>query len=546
MPEKSLPVQPNLEQYKKQAKTLLHSHAQATPESLERIARNHPRFHHHGAEAIRSARFQLADAQLVIAREHGFESWPKFVKHIETLLLTRAIGALEDPVAAFIQAACVPLAEGHSSGTLDEAELILANYPEVTDSNIYSAAAAANETAVRAIVARDPSSATAKGGPRNWDALTYLCFSRYLRLDRSRSGAFVGTARALLDAGANANTGWIEMIDHPNPRPILEAAIYGAAGIAQHAELTRLLLECGADPNDEETPYHVAETRDNKVLEILLASGKLNDRSMSTLLIRKCDWHDPDGLRLVLEHGADPNAITVWGVGPLHQAVRRDNSIGMIECLLDHGADPSLPNRDGKTPITIAAQRGRAAALDVFEQRRGTALELTGADALLAACARDQKGAIEAILASAPDLGAILSGPQAGTALAEFAGNGNVAGVQNLLDLGVPSGAIYREGDGYFGIAKMSTALHVAAWRAWPQVVKELILRGAPVNATDSQGRTALQLAVKACVDSFWTQRRSPDSVQALLEAGASTDGIKLPTGYDEIDRLLRPRSQQT
>jgi hypothetical protein len=27
----------------------------------------------------------LADAQLVIAREHGFESWPKFVKHIEAL-----------------------------------------------------------------------------------------------------------------------------------------------------------------------------------------------------------------------------------------------------------------------------------------------------------------------------------------------------------------------------------------------------------------------------------------------------------------------------
>ncbi len=47
------------------------------------------------------------------------------------------------------------------------------------------------------------------------------------------------------------------MIDHPNPRPVVEAAIYGAAGIAQHAELTRLLLERGADPNDEETPYHV-------------------------------------------------------------------------------------------------------------------------------------------------------------------------------------------------------------------------------------------------------------------------------------------------
>src|SRR5438093_2246434 len=35
--------------------------------------------------------------------------------------------------------------------------------------------------------ARDPGSAAAKGGPRGWDALTHLCFSRYLKLDRARS-----------------------------------------------------------------------------------------------------------------------------------------------------------------------------------------------------------------------------------------------------------------------------------------------------------------------------------------------------------------------
>jgi ankyrin repeat protein len=104
--------------------------------------------------------------------------------------------------------------------------------------------------------------------------------------------------------------------------------------------------------------------------------------------------------------------------------------------------------------------------------------------------------------------------------LAQFAGVGNLAGVRNLLALGVSPAALYREGDGYYGVAKDSTALHVAAWRAWPEVVKQLIARGAPVNATDAQGRTALQLAVKACVDSYWTDRRSPDSVRALLEAG--------------------------
>jgi ankyrin repeat protein len=114
--------------------------------------------------------------------------------------------------------------------------------------------------------------------------------------------------------------------------------------------------------------------------------------------------------------------------------------------------------------------------------------------------------------------------------------------VRNLLDLGVGANMLYHEGDGYFGIARDSTALHLAAWRVWPEVVRELIERGAAVNANDGQGRTALQLAIKACVDSYWTHRRSPYSVRALLDAGASASGLELPTGYEEIDKLLLPR----
>jgi hypothetical protein len=174
--------------------------------------------------------------------------------------LIPSIASLSDPVAAFIEAACVPRHSWHGSGTLDQAELILARYPHVAQSNIHTAAILADESAVHGFLARDPRSATAKGGPHEWDALTHLCFSRYLMRDKSRSDAFVLTAQALLEGGASAKTGWIEMIDHPNPRPTFESVIYGAAGLAQHPGLTRLLLQYGADPNDEETPYHVPET----------------------------------------------------------------------------------------------------------------------------------------------------------------------------------------------------------------------------------------------------------------------------------------------
>jgi hypothetical protein len=47
-------------------------------------------------------------------------------------------------------------------------------------------------------------------------------------------------------------------------------------------------------------------------------------------------------------------------------------------------------------------------------------------------------------------------------------------------------------------------------------------------------------LAVQACVDSYWSSRRSPESVAALLAAGASVKGVKYPSGYAEIDAILR------
>ncbi len=443
-----------------------------------------------------------------------------------------------DPVAVFIEVACVPRQSYHGSGTLEHAERMLARFPQVATANVFTAAILADDAAVRAFLARDPKAATATGGPHGWDALTHLCFSRYLRLDRQRSEAFVRTARALLDAGASARTGWYEMIDHPNPRPTFESAIYGAAGIARHLELTRLLLEYGADPNDEETPYHVPEGYDNAVMKALLESGTLNQVSLTTMLLRKTDWHDADGLKLVLDHGANPNAMTRFGDNALHHALRRDNRIPIIERLLDHGAHPALQNeRDGRSATVMAAHRGRGDVLALFE-KRGLAIDLHGVDRLIAACAGDDREAILALSAGEPALVTELIA-QGGTLLAEFAGVGNVAGMRNLLDLGVAPDSLYAEGDPFFDIAKKSTALHAAAWRAWPAAVDELIARGAPVDVLDAKGRTPLVLAVKACVDSYWKDRRSPDSVAALLRAGASPRNIKVPTGYDAIDALL-------
>jgi len=91
-----LPARPNLEQYKKQAKELVKAHRAGTEEATYRATR-----------FLERAQKQLAltDAQFVIAREHGFASWPKFAAHLKTLQNENS------PAAAF-EAAADAIAQG--------------------------------------------------------------------------------------------------------------------------------------------------------------------------------------------------------------------------------------------------------------------------------------------------------------------------------------------------------------------------------------------------------------------------------------------------
>jgi ankyrin repeat protein len=527
MDPKPLPARPSLEQYKKQAKELLKAYRSADVETIRRVKRNHPRFEKLAEPGFDISKFALADAQLVIAREHGFESWPKFAKRIE--IINSEAAALANPVAAFIKAAIW-------HGTLDAAEAILAARPEIAQNSIHVAAILGDDAAVRRFIAADPRNATKKKEePYNGDALVYLCLSKYLRLDKTRSEAFLRAATALLDAGADPNTGFTAKDEYGD----FETALYGAAAVAQHAELTRLLLERGADPNEVETPYHVPESYNNAALKVLVESGKLNTDSLTTMLLRKADIHDYDGMKYLLEHGADPNRMTRWHYTALQQALRRDNRIELIDLMLDQGADPTLKNEvDGKSGIAMAARRGRSDVIWTFA-RRGFHQKSEGAEIFISAACATNAVAAGRVLAGlsthlVPELLA-----EGSRLLAEFAANDAVEGVRMFLDLGVPVDALY-DGDPYFDIAKDSTALHVAAWKAWPRTVKLLIERGANVNAQDGKGRTPLMLAVKACVDSYWTNRRSPESVEALLKAGASLSGVDYPSGYAEVDELLQ------
>lgn len=83
MPVKPLPQNPSLVHLKYQARDLIKEHAARDPRAVQRIREFHPRFETAGDSEILAARLCLSDAQLTIAREHGFPSWPRLKRHIE-------------------------------------------------------------------------------------------------------------------------------------------------------------------------------------------------------------------------------------------------------------------------------------------------------------------------------------------------------------------------------------------------------------------------------------------------------------------------------
>ena len=161
-------------------------------------------------------------------------------------------------------------------------------------------------------------------------------------------------ARLLLSLGADPNAYYMEN-DDPNAR---QTPLYGAAGVNNNAEMTRLLLEAGADPNDgapgggSESLYHASEFSDLTCLRLILEAKPDRDK-VSYCLARKLDFEDYQGALLYLDHGADPNYVTPHSerITRLHHAVARGRS-AFCGCILAKRASLSVtsPPSAGATP----------------------------------------------------------------------------------------------------------------------------------------------------------------------------------------------------
>jgi uncharacterized protein len=74
-----------------------------------------------------------------------------------------------------------------------------------------------------------------------------------------------------------------------------------------------------------------------------------------------------EAARLLLVHGAPPNARQQAGWTPIHAAAQNGDR-AMVELLLQHGADPKLANDEGKTAAMVAREKGHREIAALLEK----------------------------------------------------------------------------------------------------------------------------------------------------------------------------------
>jgi len=542
--KKQLPSRPNLDQLKNQAKDLQKLHRSGDLKALQRIAESHPQFVGQSDEKTRAAEFSLTDAQLVVAREYGFESWPKLKTHVD------ALARGDDPtVAAFLRAA--------SGGNQMEANRLLAETPSLAQSSIYVAAMLGEAGVVEAMLKKEPALATRKGGPNNWDALMYASHSRFHREGEKRAAGIVQVAKSLIAHSADPNTFYATP---EYGRDSKMHALWAATCQSNNPALARVLLEAGADPNDSESIYHAAEKFHLECLDLLAEFGvNLSNRIQpwnNTPLYfimghRPCKGNAKEvfeGARWLLEHGADPNVSSYEYEGrPIHLAASSGWGADMLDLLWKYGADLTVQRKDGKPgapashvlrPDTVGLSKGTAYALAArhgqihvmdWLRAHGAETELTILEEFFSACARGDEAARCDITAVNPNLISSMTNEDK-QVLAFAAGDGKFDAVQQMLLAGMP---IDIRGD------TGGTPLHQAAWYGQLDVVNLLIAHHAPLEEKDTvHGGTPLGWACHGSVNCRNPQGDYPTIVEALIQAGAEI----LPghSGTDEVNAVLR------
>jgi uncharacterized protein len=311
-----LPARPDLEQLRHQAKDLLREANRGDGRALARI------------HAV-SDRLILASAQLAVAREYGFESWPKLKREVDRreVLNSRDLGRLEsllteDPDLAVSR--MVNWAD-HRLGANP------LNYVAMIRFDHERLGLPANLTGTgRIAAALIDAGAPVDGLPGDFET----------PLITAASYGDSEVAQVLIDAGANIEASASTAGAVPGGTALMHAAVFGMT------EVLDLLVKAGAQPHGIEsaaavgdiTGWLTAETPLQARIRALTFAADHQRLSVIDELIEAQtpvdvvdELHGRQALRLAAQNGRP-------------QSVRR---------LLEHGADPNLRDEHGRTALDL-------------------------------------------------------------------------------------------------------------------------------------------------------------------------------------------------
>lgn len=298
-----------------------------------------------------------------------------------------------------------------------------------------------------------------------------------------------------------------------------------------HADIVRLLTGKGgraADglPCDSRTSesmpiplLYSAGFGDTKNLTCLLDNGAnvntINDKTGSTALMVAARAGNANAVRLLIERGADVNAVDKEGGTALKNAARIGHT-DVVRVLLEKGADVNAVTQDSLTVRILAARKDKELAGIVrLLMEHGAQLDIASPGGVPA---QDSAAGHHNEIAASP-CDTRISEASFPTPLLYSTRNGDIKNLRCLLEHGADVNAMDNK-TGY-------SALMVAGLSDQAEAARLLIEKGANINAisTNEEGVTALMLAMmRGRLMRSATQEIDNGTGHLLIEKGADVN----------------------
>ena len=506
----SLPALPSLEHLRNQAKDLVKQYKARVPDAITRVQTHLPRAADVPLESLIAKGLTLSEAQLVLAREHDFPSWPRLKRHIETSRPDQ-----EAAVEAFKRAV--------QMGDSGKLRTLLRTHPALAaqiDAPLFSFDSPAILSAASRRDRKTLEALLEYGADINARSQWWAGGFGVLPNSDPEFAAYLVEHGAIVDVWAAAGINFLEPLEaliasDPTLVNARGGDGQGPLHFAASVEVARFLLDHGAeidlrDLDHGSTPAQWMAVDRPEVCRYLLTRGAELDIFMAVQLgdierVRQALAADPDSLRACVGRGKLTSGAS------------------------DGGHIYRYTLRNGHSPLYLAAELGHE------EIYRLLLAQSSPVERLTAACLSADDATIQALLAENPNFVRSLP-PTQMRLIADAAWMHKTEAVRLMLQIGFD---IEARGD------DDSTALNRAAVRGFADLIELLLAQGASLEAKNAFGGRPLG----ACL---WGAEnfRDPNgdyvaSVERLLAANAPPADIRYPITNKPVNAALRRRLEK-